>query len=595
MDLLELNIESSNNCNSNGILNSNENEANTTVSTNSNNLNNQNNTYPNKTNNNFFFNSNSTRTNLLTTPAVKDEPQQQYLNSDNGLSSGIIEFKNKNKFYQEKNRLLDDSDIENQNKRDFKEKYSTTNTNINTITNTEVITVTKPDEPVSKIIDEIGLNNYQLRIILFGIFIAFSYGSEIVVISLITRKLEKIWHLSDLKKASLGGSLFYGYLFSSLISGMIMNVKGRKFCFSTGSWVFLFFGLLSSMSDEFYSFMFYRIGVGFGLGLMIPSTMTFISEMSPSKWRGFCMNIIWIGFPLGELFICLIAKCFPLDNKFSQDSNWTNVIFFASIPIMVNLVVLNYLHESPKLMFMKRQFDEGFEVMSKIIKIENDGAELTEKDKSEIFNYYASKGKGEEEGHKHVIDLFAKKDFMLSMKMLVLTFVISYVFFALLYIIPELVGKTAEYVNFHDLLRTIVYATVFEFIGLLASFIQEINSVGRIGAFKISMFICLISSFFCLINDKNQMSLFVLKGVVGVANRVNFTYFPESYSTDLRGEALGLTHSLTKIIGITCPIICQFFLSYSVFSCFVVLSVLCLVGFMVTLTLSKETLNEKLD
>lgn len=451
------------------------------------------------------------------------------------------------------------------------------------------------EEPCSKIIDDIGMSTYQIRILLFGLFIAFSYGSEIVVVSLITRKLEKIWHLSDFKKASLGGSLFYGYLFSALISGKIMSQKGRKFCFTLGSWVFLFFGLFSSMSEEFYSFMFYRIGVGVGLGLVVPSTMTFISEMSPSFLRGFCMNIIWIGYPLGELYICLIAKFFPLDNKFSQDSNWNNTIFYASLPIIINILLLNFVFESPKLLFIKKQFREGFEVLDKM-KEADDKEKLSEWEKANIIKFYSAGDKcNDEKRSKHAFDLFEKRYLWLTIQMLVLTLTISYVVFALIYIIPELVGKTAEYVNFHDLLRTVVYATVFETIGLLACFIMEFKSIGRIGAFKISLFICSISSFFCLLDVRNQFSLFVLKGVVGVANRVLFTYFPESYATDIRGEALGMTHSMTKIIGVTCPIICQFLMTYSMFSCFFIISILCVLAFVTVLTLKNETLDQKIE
>lgn len=528
-----------------------------------------------------------------------------------------------------------ENNIENENEDDNKE-----NNNLKNISNNNLNTSTgknseqyRKEDPLSIIMDNIGMSNYQFKLILFGILISFSYGSEIVVVSLITRKLEKIWHLSDMKKAFLGGSLFYGFLLSSLISGDIMNSKGRRFCLNFGCWLFLIFGILSSSSYDFYSFMFYRIGVGFSLGLMIPAIITFISEMSPSNYRGFCMNLIWFGFPLGELYICLIAKMFPLDNKFSQDRNWTNCLIFAAIPVILNILILQFIGESPKLLFMQQQFTLGFTELNKIITV--DFRPLIESEKVSIINHYAYETDKEKKQNEDVeedkniklkeahslknkalkhyndysklinenidekkiifLNLFSKKYFKTTIQMIVLTYAISYLFFGLLYIIPEVYGKKQEYVSFHDLLRTVVVATVFEFCGIIFSFMMEIPFIGRLGTFKYSLFICVISSTLSLTSDKNPIFLFVLKGVIGVSNRVLFTYFPESYSSDVRGTALGFAQALTKIIGITSPIICQFLLGFSSFACLSSLTLFSIFGFLTTLTMTNETLNKKIN
>ena len=188
---------------------------------------------------------------------------------------------------------------------------------------------------INKIINEEGMTAYHFKLIILGLIFCFADGAEMVVVSLIMRKLEKFWHLTPLAKAFMGGSIFYGFLFGALISGKLMDSKGRKFTFVLGSIIFFIFGFSSAFTVEFNSFILFRIGVGFGIGFIIPTVQAFITEMSPLSYRGFSSVIIWLGFPLGEIYICLIAKMFPLDDKQLHNSNWTILMLLASFPVYI--------------------------------------------------------------------------------------------------------------------------------------------------------------------------------------------------------------------------------------------------------------------
>lgn len=193
---------------------------------------------------------------------------------------------------------------------------------------------TQESDELNKLINEMGISAYMIKILIFGLLTCFSDGSEMVVVSLIMRKLETKWHLTKIKKAMVGGSIFYGFLFGALLSGKIMDSKGRKFTLIVGSVIFLVFGLASAFATEFYSFMIYRIGVGFGIGFVIPTTQTFLTELSPQKFRGFNSIIIWLGFPIGEMYICYISNMFPLDDLESHDSNWKIIMCCAALPVI---------------------------------------------------------------------------------------------------------------------------------------------------------------------------------------------------------------------------------------------------------------------
>jgi putative MFS transporter len=191
---------------------------------------------------------------------------------------------------------------------------------------------------LNNILNSMGMSAFLIKMIVFGILTCFADGSEMVVVSLIMRKLETKWALTPIKKAFIGGSIFYGFLLGALMSGKTMDKHGRKFTLVFGFLIFLIFGLASSFATEFYSFMAYRIGVGLGIGFVIPTTQTFITELAPQRFRGFISIIIWLGFPLGEMYICYVAFRFPLDDEKEHLSNWQWIMILAAVPVNKNII-----------------------------------------------------------------------------------------------------------------------------------------------------------------------------------------------------------------------------------------------------------------
>ena len=192
-------------------------------------------------------------------------------------------------------------------------------------------------ELLNSIINSFGMSSCLIKLIIFGVLTCFADGSEMVVVSLIIRRLETKWNLTPLKKAFIGGSIFSGFLVGSLASGRLMDAKGRKFTIVLGSIIFLIFGITSSIATEFYSFFLIRLGVGLGIGFVIPTMQTFMTELSPQNYRGFNSIIIWLGFPLGEMYICYVSNLFPLDDETNHLSNWQFIMILAALPVKVYL------------------------------------------------------------------------------------------------------------------------------------------------------------------------------------------------------------------------------------------------------------------
>jgi len=197
-----------------------------------------------------------------------------------------------------------------------------------------------PYGEINDTFSRIGMSEYHLKILILGFLSCFIDGSEMVVVSLIMRKLEKIWLLTPIKKATIGGCIFYGFLIGGLVSGRVMEHKGRKFSLTLGSFIFLICGIVSSFMINFYSFIFFRIGVGIGIGFIITAIQTFITEISSVEYRGFNSIIIWLGFPFGELYMCWVTSIFPLDHLTFHEANWKIIMVLAAIPVIYKSFII---------------------------------------------------------------------------------------------------------------------------------------------------------------------------------------------------------------------------------------------------------------
>jgi putative MFS transporter len=183
-----------------------------------------------------------------------------------------------------------------------------------------------------------------------------------------------------------------------------------------------------------------------------------------------------------------------------------------------------------------------------------------------------------------------------TLNLWVLWFVVSYIFFGFLYLIPELVGKDKNNVNFADLIRAVVFSTCFEIVGILTTLIIEINKVGRLGGIRLSFTLCLILSLLCSLRLSHwQMFLHISKGAIQISSRALYIYTSECYPTEIRGIALGLSNVFTRLAGILTPICNEILLTVSPTAAFIGIFISSLVGCYISYSITNETLGKKIE
>jgi hypothetical protein len=273
------------------------------------------------------------------------------------------------------------------------------------------------------------------------------------------------------------------------------------------------------------------------------------------------------------------------------------------------MTMLLFFYETPRYHLLKNNFEEAFDILN-LMKKESksklnlnkfkeitDGYEsdqLDEKTKSNLKIYFIVKKS--EVADVGYLSTLVPKFRNQSIKLWTLWFAVSYIFYGVLYLIPELIGKQKDNVTFEDLVEAVVFSTFFEIIGIISTFMIECESIGRLGSFRISFVLCFLLSTLCMFKIKGWiMFLHILKGASQISTRALYIYTSECYPTEIRGIALGLGNGFTRLAGLLTPLINEFLLSYSSNHCFLAISIASFISAWISFKFKTETLNRRID
>jgi AAHS family 4-hydroxybenzoate transporter-like MFS transporter len=199
---------------------------------------------------------------------------------------------------------------------------------------------------VSRLLDERGLSAFQIRLLVWSVFLALIDGYDIAAIAFAAPRLTAEW---GLKRGDLGPVLtasLVGILFGSALFGWIGDRYGRKIALVIANLLFGVFTLAAAFATGPGEMFWLRLAGGIGIGGVIPNVVALNTESAPHHLRATLAIIAVACVPLGGAVPGLVSAALEVPAH-----GWPVIFIIGGIiPLVIAAAALIGLPESVKFM-----------------------------------------------------------------------------------------------------------------------------------------------------------------------------------------------------------------------------------------------------
>lgn len=149
--------------------------------------------------------------------------------------------------------------------------------------------------------------------------------------------LTQEWHITTFDKSLLITSVYIGTTFGSGFQS-IADRYGRYPVITLAGVLQAITGLLSAFAGDFNFFLFMRIAYGIGIGIVLPLSGTYISEVTPTDLRGKQLVQSRLAWTFGTILTCIMSY-FLIANMSVGSSRWRTALVLVCVPGLIALAI----------------------------------------------------------------------------------------------------------------------------------------------------------------------------------------------------------------------------------------------------------------
>ena len=364
----------------------------------------------------------------------------------------------------------------------------------------------------------------------------FLFGFDTAVISGAEQSIQKYWGLNSFQHGLTVSIALIGTVIGSLLGAIPCDRLGRKKTLYLIAILYLISSLGTSLSSNWYLFLFFRFLGGLGVGASSVTAPIYISEISPAERRGKLVGLFQFNVVFGIVISYLSNYLIGLTGEHS----WRLMLGIQAVPSAIFFLLLKFVPESPRWLIIKRgKINEARDILNII------NPATAEKIQSAIVRSVQ-----EEEKTVHKDPLFSvryKTPVMLAILFAVFNQVSG--INAIIYYAPRIFEMTGLGAN-SSLLSTVGIGIVnFSFTLLAMNFIDKIGrrTLMLIGSFGLILTLALVSSTFYFQNFNGwAVTVYLLVYIAFFAfsqGAVIWVFISEIFPNQVRakGQTLGST------------------------------------------------------
>jgi SP family arabinose:H+ symporter-like MFS transporter len=209
----------------------------------------------------------------------------------------------------------------------------------------------------------------------------FLFGFDAGIISGVMSFAGPEFDLSEIQAGWVVSAPSFAAMFAMLFSGRISDLVGRKKTLIFVAFLYAISAVFSAMANSYEMLYIARIigGIAFGAALVLAPI--YIAEISTAENRGKLVSLqqlnIVFGFFAAFLSNYFFNKYNTNDSAFLTDENvWRWMLGVELIPATIYFVLLFFVPQSPRWLYLKGKFEEAKKVLIKIHGVERGGMEI---------------------------------------------------------------------------------------------------------------------------------------------------------------------------------------------------------------------------
>lgn len=200
------------------------------------------------------------------------------------------------------------------------------------------------------------------------------FGFDIAIISGTVPFIKDFFNLNELMLGWGVSSLLIGCIIGAACAGKLSDFYGRRKMLIVTSLFFAVSCLATGLANNFVYFFLVRMVGGLAVGSASILSPMYISEVSPSRYRGRMVVLYQLAIVTGILISYII-------NYLLHDigpNNWRWMFASGTVPSVLFFVLLFFVPKSPRWMYAKGMHEEAYKTLVSVGGVENANYEMAE-------------------------------------------------------------------------------------------------------------------------------------------------------------------------------------------------------------------------
>jgi MFS transporter, SP family, solute carrier family 2 (myo-inositol transporter), member 13 len=166
---------------------------------------------------------------------------------------------------------------------------------------------------------------------------------------------------SNILQETIVSMAIAGAIVGAATGGWINDAYGRKKATLIADVIFIIGAIGMAAAPDPYILIIGRLLVGLGVGIASVTAPVYIAEASPSEIRGSLVSTNSLMITSGQLLSYIVNLAFT-----RVPGTWRWMLGVSAVPALVQFILMLFLPESPRWLFMKNRKNEAVDVISNI-------------------------------------------------------------------------------------------------------------------------------------------------------------------------------------------------------------------------------------